>query len=279
MRKTTRRHWRESSFGIGIFVFGHPVSLPEMVWVTLFFRLLSRVTWDYRLERWWKLLTSILNTSLKYVRCAARMIRANLVSLEFCFLLPFLARLRSMQIFFFFLLWDRCAYLTANVQEYVTIALELIGKRKKALVMLFRKFWKQKKILQFCQNRKHFTLVDVENSPDDKTRVQRNLIKIMMVSFLAFLFLFVNKKCVCHKSKKCHHRSEFWVKIACSLFQNETPDPEPGCDSACVEQARKLWESETDQNVFTVEMHNIIPFGENSFVLVLAKWKFLGRAA
>ena len=33
----------------------------------LFCRLLGRVTWDYRLERWWPLLTSILVTSL---RCA-----------------------------------------------------------------------------------------------------------------------------------------------------------------------------------------------------------------
>lgn len=48
--------------------------------------LLSRVTWEYRQERWWNLLTSILKTSL------------------------------------------RCAYLTGNVQEYVTICVELIGR-------------------------------------------------------------------------------------------------------------------------------------------------------
>ncbi|XP_074640815.1 trafficking protein particle complex subunit 11-like [Tubulanus polymorphus] len=47
--------------------------------------ILSRVTWDYRNERWWPLLTSILITSL------------------------------------------RCAYLVGNVQEYVTICMELMA--------------------------------------------------------------------------------------------------------------------------------------------------------
>jgi len=68
--------------------------------------LLSRVTWDYRSEHWWPLLTNILNTAL------------------------------------------RCAYLTASVQEYVSLCMELVGT---------------------------YTLC----SEDDRTRIQTNLIRVM----------------------------------------------------------------------------------------------------
>jgi hypothetical protein len=68
--------------------------------------LLSRVTWEYRQERWWSLLTSVLTTQLK------------------------------------------CAYLVANVQEYVTVCLELLGKY-------------------------------TENSVDDKKRIHANLVRVM----------------------------------------------------------------------------------------------------
>ncbi|CAM1313193.1 TRAPPC11 (predicted) [Pycnogonum litorale] len=47
--------------------------------------LLTKVSWDYRMEKWWGLLTSIQKTALK------------------------------------------CAYLSANIKEYVTLALEMIG--------------------------------------------------------------------------------------------------------------------------------------------------------
>ncbi|XP_064653075.1 trafficking protein particle complex subunit 11-like isoform X2 [Lineus longissimus] len=115
--------------------------------------ILSRVTWDYRQERWWPLLTSILITSL------------------------------------------RCAYLVGNVDEYVTICLELMGK-------------------------------NILCSPEEKTRIQMNLIRVM---------------------------------------SNDAPEPEPGCDSDCVEKAKSLWKTDPstrESNVFTVEMNNIIPFIE-----------------
>ncbi|RMX58689.1 hypothetical protein pdam_00024300, partial [Pocillopora damicornis] len=48
--------------------------------------LLGKVTWDYRREKWWSLLTSVLITSL------------------------------------------RCAYLVGNVEEYITLSLELTGR-------------------------------------------------------------------------------------------------------------------------------------------------------
>ncbi|CAH1775669.1 unnamed protein product [Owenia fusiformis] len=68
--------------------------------------LLSRVTWDYRAERWWSLLTSILSTLL------------------------------------------RCAYLVGNIQEYVTVCLELTTKY-------------------------------IQCSPEEKTRIQMNLVRVM----------------------------------------------------------------------------------------------------
>ena len=36
------------------------------------YRLLNKVTWDYRMEQWWPLLTSILETSLKCAYLTAR---------------------------------------------------------------------------------------------------------------------------------------------------------------------------------------------------------------
>ena len=46
-----------------------------------------------------------------------------------------------------------------------------------------------------------------------------------------------------------------------SLKQSGEPDAEPGCNAASVEAAGKLWKTETDTSVFTVEMNSIIPFG------------------
>lgn len=68
--------------------------------------LLNKVMWDYRGERWWYLLASILDISLK------------------------------------------CAYLTAKLQEYVTICVELIG---------------------------NYSMLSVE----EKTRIQMNLIRVI----------------------------------------------------------------------------------------------------
>ncbi|KAL9982030.1 hypothetical protein ACROYT_G010816 [Oculina patagonica] len=116
--------------------------------------LLGRVTWDYRREKWWSLLTSVLITSL------------------------------------------RCAYLVGNVQEYITLSLELMGRY-------------------------------VENSPEEKTRCQTNLIQVM---------------------------------------SNECPEPEPGCDFEAVEEAKELWKtlkaSPQTPQVFTIQMEQIAPFVE-----------------
>ncbi|KAJ7378712.1 Trafficking protein particle complex subunit 11 [Desmophyllum pertusum] len=116
--------------------------------------LLGRVTWDYRREKWWSLLTSVLITSL------------------------------------------RCAYLVGDMQEYITLSLELMGRY-------------------------------VENSPEEKTRCQTNLIQVM---------------------------------------SNECPEPEPGCDFDAVEEAKELWKTlkvtpQTPQ-VFTIQMEQIAPFIE-----------------
>ncbi|XP_071790310.1 trafficking protein particle complex subunit 11-like [Asterias amurensis] len=116
--------------------------------------LLGRVTWDYRLERWWPLLTSILGTSL------------------------------------------RCAYLVASIEEYVTICLEILGRFSQSI-------------------------------PEERTRVQMNLIRVL---------------------------------------SNNPPEPEHGCASDAVEQARQLWKTKCNpQNtptVFKVEMRNLVPFVE-----------------
>ncbi|XP_022802428.1 trafficking protein particle complex subunit 11-like [Stylophora pistillata] len=116
--------------------------------------LLGKVTWDYRREKWWSLLTSVLITSL------------------------------------------RCAYLVGNVEEYITLSLELMGRY-------------------------------VENSPEEKTRCQTNLIHVM---------------------------------------SNECPEPEPGCDFDSVEEAKELWKTlkVTPQapQVFTIQMEQIAPFVE-----------------
>ncbi|CAH3108387.1 unnamed protein product, partial [Pocillopora meandrina] len=116
--------------------------------------LLGKVTWDYRREKWWSLLTSVLITSL------------------------------------------RCAYLVGNVEEYITLSLEFTGRY-------------------------------VENSPEEKTRCQTNLIHVM---------------------------------------SNECPEPEPGCDFEAVEEAKELWKTlkVTAQapQVFTIQMEQIAPFGK-----------------
>ncbi|XP_066018439.1 trafficking protein particle complex subunit 11-like [Pocillopora verrucosa] len=116
--------------------------------------LLGKVTWDYRREKWWSLLTSVLITSL------------------------------------------RCAYLVCNVEEYITLSLELTGRY-------------------------------VENSPEEKTRCQTNLIHVM---------------------------------------SNECPEPEPGCDFEAVEEAKELWKTlkVTPQapQVFAIQMEQIAPFVE-----------------
>ncbi|XP_072035114.1 trafficking protein particle complex subunit 11-like [Amphiura filiformis] len=116
--------------------------------------LLGRVTWDYRLERWWPLLTSILVTSL------------------------------------------RCAYLVASVEEYVSICLELLGRYS-------------------------------QSSPDEKTRVQMNLIRVM---------------------------------------SNNSPEPEPGCSPDVIDSAKQLWKAKMSEQeaskTFRVEMRNLVPFVE-----------------
>lgn len=113
--------------------------------------LLNKVTWDYRGERWWPLLTSILDISLK------------------------------------------CAYLTAKVQEYVSACLELAGPY-------------------------------VKLNNEEKTRIQMNLTRIM---------------------------------------SNDQPEPEPGLEPSCVENARLLWQTSLESPcVFTMDVQNFVPFVE-----------------
>ena len=43
------------------------------------------------------------------------------------------------------------------------------------------------------------------------------------------------------------------------------PDAEPGCPEECVEEAKQLWcpaAPKSEQAIFTIDMHNIIPFSE-----------------
>ncbi|XP_046561774.1 LOW QUALITY PROTEIN: trafficking protein particle complex subunit 11-like [Haliotis rubra] len=113
--------------------------------------LLNKVMWDYRVERWWILLTSILSLSLK------------------------------------------CAYLTARLQEYVSNCIELIG--------------------QYCLC-----------SPEEKTRIQMNLIRVM---------------------------------------SNDLPEPESVVENEGVEAAHKEWtQAMSEPTVFTVEMQSLVPFVE-----------------
>uniref|UniRef100_A0A4W3JQ34 Trafficking protein particle complex subunit 11 n=1 Tax=Callorhinchus milii TaxID=7868 RepID=A0A4W3JQ34_CALMI len=116
-------------------------------------KLLDYVMFDYRSERWWKLLTSILNTALK------------------------------------------CAYLMAQVKDYITYSLELLGRSS-------------------------------TQKEEQKSRIEKNLLKVLM---------------------------------------NESPDPEPECDSKAVKTAQKLWADRVSlagSNVFTIEMQDYVPFVE-----------------
>ncbi|KAM4707991.1 trafficking protein particle complex subunit 11 [Discoglossus pictus] len=122
-------------------------------------KLLDYVMCDYRSERWWTLLTSILTTALK------------------------------------------CAYLMAQLKDYITYSLELLGRAS--------------------------TLKE-----DQKSRIEKNLINVLM---------------------------------------NESPDPEPDCDSSMVKAAQRLWADRVSlagSNLFTIEVQDFVPF-------VQCKAKFL----
>lgn len=57
----------------------------------------------------------------------------------------------------------------------------------------------------------------------------------------------------------CHDELN-WNQLL--TFQGEVPDPEPGCNSECVENAKSLWASKSSSRTgFTIEMQNIVPFG------------------
>ena len=60
-------------------------------------------------------------------------------------------------------------------------------------------------------------------------------------------------------------KPSFWQKFTIHLIpQNETPEPEPECREECVEKAKALWlkdRTEQETGIFTIEMHNIVPFG------------------
>uniref|UniRef100_UPI00358EE0D2 trafficking protein particle complex subunit 11 n=1 Tax=Myxine glutinosa TaxID=7769 RepID=UPI00358EE0D2 len=115
--------------------------------------LFNYVLCEYRVERWWMILTSILSTALK------------------------------------------CAFLMAQVQDYITISMELLGRTS--------------------------TLDD-----ERKSVIQKNLMKVLM---------------------------------------NTCPDPEPACDEAAIEVAKRLWKEAASlktNNMITVEMQNYVPFVE-----------------
>uniref|UniRef100_A0A8C3Y6F6 Trafficking protein particle complex subunit 11 n=1 Tax=Catharus ustulatus TaxID=91951 RepID=A0A8C3Y6F6_CATUS len=95
----------------------------------------------------------------------------------------------------------KCSYLMAQLKNYITYSLELLGRAS--------------------------TLKE-----DQKSRIEKNLIKVLM---------------------------------------NESPDPEPDCDSAAVKASQKLWADRVSlagSNIFTIEVQDFIPF-------VQCKAKFL----
>ncbi|XP_071412394.1 trafficking protein particle complex subunit 11 [Pithys albifrons albifrons] len=95
----------------------------------------------------------------------------------------------------------KCSYLMAQLKDYITYSLELLGRAS--------------------------TLKE-----DQKSRIEKNLIKVLM---------------------------------------NESPDPEPDCDSAAVKASQKLWADRVSlagSNIFTIEVQDFIPF-------VQCKAKFL----
>ncbi|XP_074887477.1 trafficking protein particle complex subunit 11 [Buteo buteo] len=95
----------------------------------------------------------------------------------------------------------KCSYLMAQLKDYITYSLELLGRAS--------------------------TLKE-----DQKSRIEKNLIKVLM---------------------------------------NESPDPEPDCDTAAVKASQKLWADRVSlagSNVFTIEVQDFIPF-------VQCKAKFL----
>lgn len=47
-------------------------------------------------------------------------------------------------------------------------------------------------------------------------------------------------------------------------LQNESPDPEPDCDTLAVKTAQKLWADRVSlagSNVFTIGVQDFVPFG------------------
>ncbi|XP_055488023.1 trafficking protein particle complex subunit 11 isoform X2 [Leucoraja erinacea] len=89
----------------------------------------------------------------------------------------------------------KCAYLMGQIKDYITYSLELLGRSS--------------------------TLSD-----EQKSRVEKNLIKVLM---------------------------------------NESPAPEPECDSKAIKSAQKMWAdriSLAGSNVFTIEMQDYVPFVE-----------------
>ncbi|KAI1238359.1 Trafficking protein particle complex subunit 11, partial [Lamprotornis superbus] len=95
----------------------------------------------------------------------------------------------------------KCSYLMAQLKNYITYSLELLGRAS--------------------------TLKE-----DQKSRIEKNLIKVLM---------------------------------------NESPDPEPDCDTAAVKASQKLWADRVSlagSNIFTIEVQDFIPF-------VQCKAKFL----
>ncbi|XP_078252931.1 trafficking protein particle complex subunit 11 [Rhinoraja longicauda] len=89
----------------------------------------------------------------------------------------------------------KCAYLMGQIKDYITYSLELLGRSS--------------------------TLSD-----EQKSRVEKNLIKVLM---------------------------------------NESPAPEPECDPKAIKSAQKMWAdriSLAGSNVFTIEMQDYVPFVE-----------------
>ena len=61
------------------------------------------------------------------------------------------------------------------------------------------------------------------------------------------------------------HHAQNGINPTVFPLQKCPPEEEPGCPADCVEKAKGLWAADPtkdDPCIFTVEMHNIFPFGE-----------------
>lgn len=96
---------------------------------------------------------------------------------------------------------------------------------------------------------------------DQKSRIEKNLIKVLMVSGKTPITLLNNLR------RSQHLIAFFYCCLSsCVWIQNESPDPEPDCDTGAVKASQKLWADRVSlagSNVFTIEVQDFIPFGKS----------------